>query len=89
MVQRPMVFSLADLKRFPGRSIIRFLECSGNGGRAYRRAEEDAEVTPQQIDGLTSTQRMDGRAAGHAVPRGRRVAQGDVVPRRSDGRGGA
>jgi sulfane dehydrogenase subunit SoxC len=60
MVERPTVFTLADLKRFPGRSIIRFLECSGNGGRAYRREAQDAEITPQQIDGLTSTSEWSG-----------------------------
>ena len=37
MVDRPMVFTLDDLRRFPGKSMIRFLECSGNGGRVYRR----------------------------------------------------
>jgi sulfane dehydrogenase subunit SoxC len=60
MVERPTVFTLTDLKRFPGRSIIRFLECSGNGGRAYRATDEDAEVTPQQVDGLTSTSEWTG-----------------------------
>jgi sulfane dehydrogenase subunit SoxC len=60
LVERPTVFTLADLKRFPGRSIIRFLECSGNGGRAYRSVAEDGEVTPQQIDGLTSTSEWTG-----------------------------
>jgi sulfane dehydrogenase subunit SoxC len=60
MVDRPKVFTLGDLKRFPGRSIIRFLECSGNGGRAYRPEAQDAEVTPQQIDGLTSTSEWSG-----------------------------
>ena len=60
LVERPRVFTLADLKRFPGRSIIRFLECSGNGSRAYRSAAEDAEVTPQQVDGLTSTSEWTG-----------------------------
>jgi len=60
LVERPTVFTLADLKRFPGRSIIRFLECSGNGGRAYRTDEQDAEVTPQVIDGLTSTSEWTG-----------------------------
>ena len=60
MVERPMVFTLAELKRFPGRSIIRFLECSGNGGRAYGRDAQDAEVSPQQIDGLTSTSEWTG-----------------------------
>jgi sulfane dehydrogenase subunit SoxC len=60
MVERPMVFTLADLKRFPGRSIIRFLECSGNGGRAYRPEPKDVEASPQQIDGLTSTSEWTG-----------------------------
>ena len=60
MVERPTVFSLADLKRFPGKSVIRFLECSGNGGRAYRREAQDIEVSPQQIDGLTSTSEWTG-----------------------------
>jgi sulfane dehydrogenase subunit SoxC len=60
LVERPTVFTLADLKRFPGRSLIRFLECSGNGGRAYRDEAKDAEVTPQQLDGLTSASEWTG-----------------------------
>ncbi len=60
MVERPIVFTLSDLKRFPARSVIRFLECSGNGGRAFRRDAADLDVTPQQIDGLTSTSEWTG-----------------------------
>ncbi|MGQ0737234.1 MAG: sulfite dehydrogenase [Acidobacteriota bacterium] len=60
MVDRPMVFTLDDLKRFPARSVIRFLECSGNGGRAYRSEGLDPKSTPQQIDGLTSTSEWTG-----------------------------
>ncbi len=60
MVERPLVFSLDDLKRFPARSVIRFLECSGNGGRAYRRESISPKLTPQQIDGLTSTSEWTG-----------------------------
>ena len=60
MVERSMVFTLADLKRFPGRSMIRMMECSGNGGRAYRGEGQQAESTPQQIDGLTSTSEWTG-----------------------------
>ncbi len=60
MVDRPLVFTLADLKRFPARSIIRFIECSGNGGRAYRREGLTGQLTPQQIDGLTSTSEWTG-----------------------------
>jgi sulfane dehydrogenase subunit SoxC len=60
LVERPMVFTLADLKRFPGKSVIRFVECSGNGGRAYRKEQFAPDLTPQQIDGLTSTSEWTG-----------------------------
>jgi sulfane dehydrogenase subunit SoxC len=60
LVGRPLVFTLDDLKRFPARSVIRFLECSGNGARAYRRESASAQLTPQQIDGLTSTSEWTG-----------------------------
>lgn len=58
MVQRPMAFSLADLKRYPSRSQICFIECSGNGGAAYRGLRPDS--TPQELDGLTSTSEWVG-----------------------------
>jgi sulfane dehydrogenase subunit SoxC len=60
MVERPTIFTLAELKRFPGKSMIRFIECSGNGGRAYRLTTATAELTPQQTDGLTSTSEWTG-----------------------------
>src|SRR6266513_1231192 len=36
MVERPQVFDLAALKRFPALSRLHFLECSGNGSASYR-----------------------------------------------------
>ena len=60
MVQRPTVFTLADLKRFPSRSRICFVECSGNGSRGYRDISK--EITPQDLDGLTSTSEWTGVA---------------------------
>src|SRR6185503_14577057 len=60
MVDRPLVFTIEDLRRFPGRSIIRSVECSGNGGRVYRREGNQTDLTPQQIDGLTSTSEWTG-----------------------------
>ena len=60
MVDRPLVFTLDDLRRFPGKSIIRAMECSGNGGRVYRREGNQTDLTPQQIDGLTSTSEWTG-----------------------------
>jgi sulfane dehydrogenase subunit SoxC len=59
MVDRPTVFSLADLKRFPSTSRIAFLECSGNGGATYTR-RPTPEQTPQMVDGLTSTSEWTG-----------------------------
>ena len=56
MVERPMIFTLADLKRFPAVSRVHFLECSGNfGGRGAA-----TDLTPQQIAGLTSTSEWTG-----------------------------
>jgi sulfane dehydrogenase subunit SoxC len=52
MVDRPMVFKLADLKRYPAISRIAFLECSGNGG--FNRMPNERQ-TLQQTDGLLST----------------------------------
>jgi sulfane dehydrogenase subunit SoxC len=50
LVERPMVFTLDDLHRFPSVSRIHFLECSGNGRAGYRSPKP--ETSPQQIDGL-------------------------------------
>ena len=53
-VERPMVFTLQDLKRFPSISRICFLECSGN----YRGGKET--LSPQEICGLTSQSEWTG-----------------------------
>lgn len=55
LVERPMVFTLADLKRFPSVSRIHFIECSGNLGRTA-----GPETTPGQLAGLTSTSEWTG-----------------------------
>lgn len=62
MVERPMVFRMHDLMRFPQVSRIRFLECSGNGGGVYSRTRMPTEVTVQQMDGLLSTSEWTGVA---------------------------
>ncbi|MBE7170807.1 MAG: sulfite dehydrogenase [Williamsia sp.] len=54
MVDRPLKFSLRDLKRFPSVSRIAFLECSGN----FRTGKET--MTPQEICGLTSQSEWTG-----------------------------
>jgi sulfane dehydrogenase subunit SoxC len=60
MVERPTLFALADLKRFPSQSRLCFVECSGNGRSVYR--ESKPETSPQEIDGLTSTSEWTGVA---------------------------
>ena len=54
MVEKPMVFTLKDLKRFPALSRICFIECSGN----FRTGKET--LTPQDICGLTSQSEWTG-----------------------------
>jgi sulfane dehydrogenase subunit SoxC len=58
MVERPTVFDLDALKRFPSVSHLYFLECSGNGTPSYRGIRPD--LSPQLIDGLTSTSEWTG-----------------------------
>lgn len=55
MVDRPMKFTLADLKRFPAMSRICFLECSGN---LWASAPEEAK--PHEICGMTSQSEWTG-----------------------------
>ena len=55
MVDKPKVFTLEDLKRFPKRSRICFMECSGNGAGSYFPEEMTKQRSPQSLDGLTST----------------------------------
>lgn len=54
MVDRPMKFTLNDLKRFPSVTRTCFLECAGN----FRTGKED--MTPQDILGLTSQSEWTG-----------------------------
>jgi sulfane dehydrogenase subunit SoxC len=58
LVDRPMTFTVDDLKRFPSVSRIHFLECSGNGRSAFKSPKPD--MTAQQVDGLTSNSEWTG-----------------------------
>jgi sulfane dehydrogenase subunit SoxC len=58
LTERTLAFTVADLKRFPQVTRTYFIECSGNGGGAYRRPRP--EMTPQQIAGLTSNTEWTG-----------------------------
>lgn len=55
LVERPMLYSLADIRRFPSESHIYFLECSGNPGRL-----PFGPKTPQDIMGLMSCAEWTG-----------------------------
>src|SRR5262249_53895985 len=58
MADRPLEFTLADLERFPAVTRIHFVECAGNGRTAYRTPKP--EMTPQQVDGMTSNSEWTG-----------------------------
>jgi sulfane dehydrogenase subunit SoxC len=57
MVDRPIRYSLADLKRFPTVSRTYFMECSGSSGSEIMKAREP---TVQRTHGLVSTSEWTG-----------------------------
>jgi sulfane dehydrogenase subunit SoxC len=57
MVDRPMQYAVADLKRFPTVSRIYFLECPGTTGSEIMKA---TEPTVQRTHGLVSTSEWTG-----------------------------
>jgi sulfane dehydrogenase subunit SoxC len=42
LVERPLIFTMDDLLRFPSESYIKFLECPANGGMEWRGAQMEA-----------------------------------------------
>jgi len=57
LVDRPMKFSVADLRRFPSVSRIHFMECSGTTGSEIMKA---TMPTVQKSHGLASTSEWTG-----------------------------
>jgi sulfane dehydrogenase subunit SoxC len=57
LVDRPMKYSLAELKRFPTMSRTYFMECSGTTGSEIMKAREP---TVQRTHGLVSTSEWTG-----------------------------
>jgi len=57
LVDRPLVFSVDELKRLPSVSRLLFLECSGNGNTEWKGG---AEPTVQRTHGLTSCSEWTG-----------------------------
>ena len=64
------------------------MECSGNGGRVYRREGNQTDLTPQQIDGLTSTSEWTGVPLATLLREAGASPKAHVVPRRRHGRRG-
>ena len=57
LVEKPLVFKMEDIKRFPSESHIYFLECSGSGAGEY---QGETAPTPQQTAGLFSCSEWTG-----------------------------
>ena len=57
LVDRPLVFTVAELKRLPSISRIHFLECSGNSASEWKGA---GEPDVQRAHGLTSCSEWTG-----------------------------
>jgi sulfane dehydrogenase subunit SoxC len=63
LVDKPLIFSLAEIKRFPQVSRPYFVECAGNGVLAWRGGtfgKPDPGLTPQQVAGMTSNSEWTG-----------------------------
>src|SRR5215217_5337476 len=58
LVERPTLFTVDDLKRFPAVSVVHFLECSGNSFLEWQQAELGQTV--QGAYGLTSCAEWTG-----------------------------
>jgi sulfane dehydrogenase subunit SoxC len=56
LVERPLVFTMADLRRYPSQSHIYFVECSGNSRAEWTGSAPD----PQQSAGLMSSSEWTG-----------------------------
>ena len=81
LVDRPMEFTVADLKRFPAVTRTYFIECSGKRPRGvpHAKAADDAAASRRNVQ----HERVDRRARLDAVPRSRecRATQNGFSPR--------
>ena len=58
LVDRPLEFTLEDLRRFPQVTRTHFVECSGNGRSSFRDPKPD--TTPQKVAGMVSNSEWTG-----------------------------
>lgn len=59
LVDRPLMFTLQDLKRFPSQTRTYFIECAGNGQNGYRNPP-DPTLTATRSRGLMSNSSWTG-----------------------------
>src|SRR5581483_2460324 len=67
LVERAMLFTLDDLKRFPQVTRVHFIECSGNGVNGWGAGifgKPNPGLTPQQVAGMTSNSEWTGVPLG-------------------------
>ena len=57
LVDRPIIFTINELQRFPSVSRHTFIECAGNSRSGWREARD---LTLQELHGLTSTSEWTG-----------------------------
>jgi sulfane dehydrogenase subunit SoxC len=58
LVDRPLSFTMDDLRAFAPVTRPHFIECAGNGREAFRKPRPD--MTPQQIDGQVANSEWTG-----------------------------
>ena len=76
LVDRPLIFTLDTLAKYPMESRIYFLECGGNSQTLYQRKPIQAGV--QRIHGQICCVGLDRRAALDAARRDRRQAEREM-----------
>ncbi len=77
LVERPLVLTMEDIRRFPSESHIHFLECSGNPGfEAIRGKTASDLVRARQL------RRVDGRSPGDSAAGGGAKTGGEMGHRR-------
>ena len=83
MVDRPLIFTVDEVKRFPSVSRIHFLQCAGSSYLPL--SDRERAVTVQQTHGKTRFRQNDRRAPGAFAERSRRAGIRHMARRRRRG----
>ena len=86
LVQRPLVFTLDALMRYPMVSRMAFIECGGNGALLASKEPMDANV--QALHGLVSCAEWTGVMLSTLLERNRHRPEGEMAHRRRRGLAG-